>query len=151
MAPTIQEGGAIMTSAVSLIAERVRERVRREGIDLRNDDALAFRLVHEEVRGYSERALGGGAPLLDDEARAAREIIAQLTGFGPLQPLLDDPSIEEIWINAPTKIFVARDGVSELSTLVLTEAQVRDLVERMLQSSGRRVDLSSPFVDTNYE
>lgn len=149
MALTIQEGGAIMTSAVSLIAEKVRERVRREGIDLRNDDALAFRLVHEEVRGYSERALGRADPLLDDEARVAREIIAQLTGFGPLQPLLDDPTIEEIWINAPTKIFVARDGVSELSTLVLTEAQVRDLVERMLQSSGRRVDLSSPFVDAS--
>lgn len=46
-------------------------------------------------------------------------------------------------------MFVARDGVPELTTLLLTERDVRDLVERMLQASGRRVDLSSPFVDAS--
>lgn len=44
-------------------------------------------------------------------------------------------------------MFVARGGVSELTTTILTEEEVRDLVERMLKTSGRRVDLSSPFVD----
>ena len=44
-------------------------------------------------------------------------------------------------------MFVARDGVAELTTTILRHDQVRDLVERMLKSSGRRVDLSSPFVD----
>ena len=46
-------------------------------------------------------------------------------------------------------MFVARDGVPELTTLVLSDREVRDLVERMLQHSGRRVDLSSPFVDAS--
>jgi Flp pilus assembly CpaF family ATPase len=46
-----------------------------------------------------------------------------------------------IWINEPTKVFVARAGVHELTTTVLSEDQVRDLVEKMLKSSGRRVDL----------
>jgi pilus assembly protein CpaF len=46
-------------------------------------------------------------------------------------------------------VFIARNGVTERTTLDLTDAQVRDLVERMLQSSGRRVDLSSPFVDAS--
>ena len=46
-------------------------------------------------------------------------------------------------------MFIARNGVSELTRVELTDSEVRDLVERMLQSSGRRVDLSSPFVDAS--
>ena len=52
-----------------------------------------------------------------------------------------------IWWNEPTRVFCARRGRSELTTVVLTEGQVRDTVERMLRSSGRRVDVSQPFVD----
>lgn len=130
--------------ARDLITDRVRERVRREGADLAADTDLAARFVREEVQRYSERALGGAAPLIDDEAALSREVIAAVTGFGPLQPLLEDPSVEEIWINAPDRVFVARDGVSERVALDLAEADVRDLVERMLRSTGRRVDLSKP-------
>ncbi len=138
-----------MPNALAQIAEQVRERVRREGVDLGGDRELASRLVHDEVRRYSERALGGSVPLLADEGEAARQLVATLTGFGPLQPFFDDPAIEEIWINAPDAVFVARDGIPELTGLVLGDTEVRDLVERMLQSSGRRVDLSSPFVDAS--
>lgn len=138
-----------MTEAVRIITEQVRLRVRRDGVDLAADDALADQYVRDEVRRYSERALGGSVPLLADEFQATREVVAALTGFGALQPFLDDPDIEEIWINAPSRVFVARDGVPELTTMVLTERDVRDLVERMLQASGRRVDLSSPFVDAS--
>ena len=52
-----------------------------------------------------------------------------------------------IWVNEPGRVFVARRGRSELTTTILGEGQVRDLVERMLKTSGRRVDLSQPFVD----
>ena len=138
-----------MTEAVRIITEQVRLRVRRDGVDLAADDTLADQYVRDEVRRYSERALGGSLPLLTDEFQATREVVAALTGFGALQPFLDDPEIEEIWINAPSRVFVARDGVPELTTMVLTEREVRDLVERMLQASGRRVDLSSPFVDAS--
>jgi len=138
-----------MTEAVRIITEQVRLRVRRDGVDLAADDALADQYVRDEVRRYSERALGGSLPLLTDEFQATREVVAALTGFGALQPFLDDPDIEEIWINAPSRVFVARDGVPELTPMVLTEREVRDLVERMLQASGRRVDLSSPFVDAS--
>jgi pilus assembly protein CpaF len=131
------------------IAQRVRERVRLDGVDLGADRDLAAKYVHDEVRRYSERALGGSLPLLENEAETARQVVASLTGFGPLQPHLDDPDIEEVWINAPDAVFVARDGVPEPTGLTLTGGEVRDLVERMLQSSGRRVDLSSPFVDAS--
>ena len=143
-----------MSNAVALIAEQVRERVRRDGIDLggdrdRPDHTDVDRYVREEVRRYSERALGGSLPMLLDEHQAAREIVASITGFGALQPFFDDPDIEEIWINGPSKVFIARNGVSELTSVLLTDTEVRDLVERMLQSTGRRVDLSSPFVDAS--
>ncbi|AWB86834.1 CpaF family protein [Mycetocola zhujimingii] len=138
-----------MSSAAQIITDRVRERVRRDGADLSTSTGLAQTYVRDEVRRYSERALAGAHPLIDDEAATEREVVASLTGLGPLQEYLDDPSVEEIWINSPTRIFIARDGVSELTNTVLTEAGVRDLVERMLQSTGRRVDLSSPFVDAS--
>ncbi len=136
-------------SALTTIADRVRERVRLDGVDLATDATLVERYVTDEVRRYSERALGGSVPLLADEAQAARAVVATLTGFGPLQPYLDDPGVEELWINAPDAVFIARGGVAEQTPLTLTDAEVRDLVERMLQSSGRRVDLSSPFVDAS--
>lgn len=121
--------------------------MRRDGVVL--DRGRAADYVREEVRRYSERALGGSAPLLADEAQTEREVLAALVGFGPLQPLLDDPSIEEVWINAPDEVFVARSGRPERTGIRLAAGETRDLVERMLASTGRRVDLSSPFVDAS--
>ena len=74
-------------------------------------------------------------------------MVDAVAGLGPLQRYLDDETVEEIWINSPTQVFVARGGVAELTTTILTDAQVRDLVEQMLKTTGRRLDMSSPFVD----
>jgi len=67
--------------------------------------------------------------------------------FGPLQELMENPEIEEVWINSPNRIFIARHGMSELTNLTLTFDEVRNLVERLLMWGGRRLDLSHPFVD----
>jgi pilus assembly protein CpaF len=67
--------------------------------------------------------------------------------YGPIFPFISDPTIEEIWINTPERIFVARNGRSELTNLLLTADEVRNIVERALMWSGRRLDLSQPFVD----
>ena len=99
-----------MSQAVTLITDSVRERVRRDGVDLSVDKALAHDYVRDEVQRYSERALGGSLPLLVDEAATLRQVVATLTGFGPLQPYLDDPEVEEIWINGPQLVFIARNG-----------------------------------------
>ncbi len=135
---------AAMTDPVRVIAESVRTRARRGTLGGTPQAA-----VREELQRYAEHAFAADVPRIADEGRAEREVVADLTGFGPLQPLLDDPSIEEVWINAPTRVFVARSGVPELTPIVLGEQEVRDLVERMLVASGRRVDLASPFVDAS--
>jgi pilus assembly protein CpaF len=67
--------------------------------------------------------------------------------FGALYPFILDNSIEEIWINSPERIFIARKGKSELTNLIMTAQEVRELIERTLMWSGRRLDLSHPFVD----
>lgn len=133
-----------MTDPVQTIADSVRQRARRGTLG-----GAPERAVAEELRRYSEHAFATDAPLIADERRARDRVVADLTGYGPLQPLLDDPTIEEVWINGPTRVFVARGGVAELTPIVLTDQEVRDLVERMLAPSGRRVDLSSPFVDAS--
>ncbi len=55
--------------------------------------------------------------------------------------------VGSFWINDPSRVFIARSGRHELTSTILDAAQVQELVERMLKSSGRRVDLSTPFVD----
>ena len=67
--------------------------------------------------------------------------------FGVLSNLMSDPEVEEIWLNSPNRIFVAKSGISELTNIVMTGNDVRDLVERLLMWGGRRLDLSHPFVD----
>ena len=129
------------------LEEDVRELIRRRRLDPTRDDLEVRDLVGEVLDEYDERALVGGLEPLGDRREVRRAILESVAGFGPLQPYLDDPSVEEIWINEPHKVFVARNGRPELTPTFLTEQQVQDLVERMLRSSGRRVDLSSPFVD----
>ena len=139
----------IDASPEQVVAARVRDRLRAERIDPALDPAAAHRFALAEVRRHNDVALARGLPLVEDEAACVRGALAQVTGFGALQPYLDDPGVEEVWINAPDRIFVARAGVSERIAVRLTDEQVRDLVERMLHPTGRRVDLSQPFVDAS--
>ncbi|GAA1711939.1 ATPase, T2SS/T4P/T4SS family [Isoptericola hypogeus] len=135
--------------ATAILEHEVRELVRRRAIDPVRDRSGLDRLVAEAVADYSDRATLGVVPALPDPRDAARSVTDALGGLGPLQKYLDDPEVEEVWINSPAQVFVARRGVPELTTTILTDAQVRDLVERMLKASGRRLDLSSPFVDAS--
>lgn len=132
---------------VAVVQDEVRQLLRHRGLDPQLDASQIRRLVDDAVADYDERALQAALPPVADRTRTARQVFDAVAGFGALQPLLDDPEVEEVWINEPGRVFVARRGRSELTTLVLEAGEVRDLVERMLATSGRRVDLSTPFVD----
>lgn len=136
-----------MSDAVRLVESDVREVIRRTGLDPVRRPSDLERLVKEAIADYDERSLMGGLPQLLDRDDALKSVIDAVAGFGALQKYFDDPQVEEIWINSPSAVFIARGGIAELTTTILTADEVRDLVERMLRSSGRRVDLSSPFVD----
>jgi hypothetical protein len=135
-------------AADQIVEDEVRELVRRRGLDPGHGDAVAVRqLIEEVVADYAERRLVAAMPPLPDAGQVAKAVADRVIGMGPLQPFFDDPDVEEIWINEPGKVFVAKAGRPQLTTTVLSEEHVHDLVELMLRASGRRVDLSSPFVD----
>jgi len=136
-----------LSTAQAIVEDEVRELVRRRGIDPVAEGGAVRQLVDEVVGDYRDRAVTAALPPLGDPSHVTRRVVDAVAGFGPLQPFLDDPEIEEIWINEPGRVFVARRGRSQLTTLILSSDEVADLVERMLRSSGRRIDLSTPFVD----
>jgi pilus assembly protein CpaF len=134
-------------SAIELIDAEVRNVVRRQGLDPVTDRAGVQKIINDVLAEYDERSLTRSLPPLNDYATTAKQVLDAVAGFGPLQRYFDDPEVEEIWVNEPSRVFIAKRGRSELTTTILRAAELRDLVERMLKSSGRRIDLSSPFVD----
>ena len=137
-----------MSTALAIVEAEVRELVRRRGIDPVAEPDTVAGLIDDVVSDYLDRAVTSQLPPMGDTAPVARAVLDAVAGFGPLQPFLDDPTVEEIWINEPGRVFIARRGRSELTTLILTAELVAELVERMLRTSGRRIDLSTPFVDS---
>ena len=133
--------------AAAVVETEVRNRVRVRGIDPLTDPASVRHVVDEVLADYAQSSLGSAVEPISDGDEVARSVIDAVAGLGPLQQYLDDPHVEELWINAPGRVFVARHGRSELTPTLLTAGQVSDLVERMLKPSNRRVDLSSPFVE----
>lgn len=90
-----------------------------------------------------------GYPLSDLEVRQlGLELLDEIYGLGPIEPLLADPTISDILINGYNQIYVERNGQLELSDVsFISEEHLRNKVDRMLYFTGRRVDESSPLVD----
>src|SRR2546430_3328386 len=75
-------------------------------------------------------------------------LLDEVLGLGPLQALLEDPATTEIMINHPQQIYVERAGRVSLSPIVFeSAAQLRQVIDRIVSTVGRRVDESSPMVD----
>ena len=93
------------TPSVELVADldqQVRSVVRREGVDPQLEITRVRRIAEEVVRAHDERSLTGVVTPVPDPVGVIGELVARVSGFGPLQPFLDDPEVEEIWINDPT-------------------------------------------------
>lgn len=75
-------------------------------------------------------------------------ILNDILGFGPIEPLLNDPTVSEIMINGPYMVYIERDGKLEETTTVFEDADhVMNLIDKIVAPIGRRVDESSPTVD----
>jgi pilus assembly protein CpaF len=138
---------ALDTALLDTLDTQVRAAVRRDGVDPQREVHLVRSIAERLVRAHDERSLTGAVTPVPDPEGVVGELVARVAGFGALQTYLDDPEIEEIWINEPSRVFVARGGRHELTNTILTKDEVLELVERMLKQSGRRLDRSSPFVD----
>jgi pilus assembly protein CpaF len=98
-------------------------------------------------RAIDELAEQAGSAL--EEELLKGQVITELSGLGVLQPLLDDQSIEEIWINRPDEIHYFDSHGHHVKHLNLPQNQIRSLVYRMLKHSGRRIDRVTPYVDAS--
>lgn len=90
-----------------------------------------------------------GIPLaFNDRKRLIEELIDDILGLGPIEPLLKDTTVNDILVNGPSKVYVERKGVLEKTEVVFDdEAHLMRVINRIVSSVGRRVDESSPMVD----
>ncbi|HKI53275.1 MAG TPA: CpaF family protein, partial [Anaerolineales bacterium] len=76
------------------------------------------------------------------------EILDEFTGFGPIQPLLDDPDVSEVMVNGPNKVFIEKNGRLTKSGVTFdNDDHVLRIIDRIILPLGRRVDADSPTVD----
>ncbi len=89
------------------------------------------------------------APLTMDEREAILgDVLDEVFGFGPLEPLLRDPSINDILVNTASQVYVERDGVLERVPAVFRDNQhLMRVIDRIVSGAGRRIDDSTPMVD----
>ncbi|GAA4417014.1 hypothetical protein GCM10023169_12640 [Georgenia halophila] len=92
-----------MDEGVALLEGEVRELVRRRGVDPARDTDGVRALATAAIADYDDRSVAGLVPPLTDPDGAVTEVVNAVAGLGPLQRYLDDPEIEEIWINEPGK------------------------------------------------
>jgi pilus assembly protein CpaF len=132
--------------ALDELAEALRERlIESARADSLRGAALADGL-ETEVRSLVERE----AAVLDEPERAelCERVLRLATGLGPLEPLLADPSVDEVMVNGPASVWVERLGRLEAAGVAFSgEAELLHAIERILAPLGRRVDEASPLCD----
>ncbi len=84
----------------------------------------------------------------DERLRLVEEMIHEITGFGPLEPLLNDPTITEVMVNGPNHIYIERAGkIPRVESGFLNDEHVLRIIDRIITPLGRRIDETSPRVD----
>ncbi len=123
-----------------------------DAFDVRRTDV--HRMADDELRLQTELLIGELIEKLTelpphiDRARLMREVRDEAIGLGPLEPLLEDPSVTEIMVNCADEIFIERAGRLERWPVAFTsDRAVLGIIERIVAPIGRRIDESSPMVD----
>ena len=126
---------------------------------IRDLDESALRgLGREQVREQVERATRALAsdlfPQLFGEAKeeAIAHVVDEVTGMGPIEPLLRDPDISEVMVNAPDEVYYEQDGIIHQSEIVFRDqAHIFRIIDRIVAAVGRHVDEASPMVDARLQ
>src|SRR6202050_3330885 len=131
----------------------VKIAIHRKLIQKLNLDRLT-EINREEVRrevGHILEALvvGESTPMnLQERERLAQEVLDEVFGLGPLEPLLADPSVSDILVNTYKRVYVERKGMLEQTAVQFRDdAHLMSIIDRIVSSIGRRIDESSPMVD----
>jgi len=138
---------APMPPEYEAIRTRVQERLINDRIAIDTTDLAASRRVIEPIFNtilVQQKIVFNRI----ERERLFNMVMADILGFGPIQPLLDDPDITEIMVNGPKQIYVEKKGKLHRTTAQFTDDDhVMKIIERIVAPLGRRVDESSPLVD----
>lgn len=138
-----------MESILDLLVKNTQSAAIEKGIRLLDFPKEAESIAREELQKIRDAQFAQTGKLIHNQDQILKQALARIVGFGPIQQFLDDESVEEIWCNEPNKLFIAKNGTSQLLDIPINKEQMRDIIERMLQPTGRRLDISSPFVDAS--
>lgn len=119
-------------------------------INLSSLEQLTREKIEDEVGDIVRELLVGEDTALNTREREmlVKEVLDELLGLGPLEPLLQDDTITDILVNGPLDVFVERGGLLEkVPTRFQDERHLLRIIQRIVSAVGRRVDESSPFVD----
>ena len=128
---------------------RVHDRILKD-LDVRALDSLSYEESHEHVRTAVTEVLGelagNIAGVIKQEVVTA--VVDEVLGYGPIQPLLDDPEISEVMVNGPDQVYYERSGVLYVSSVRFRDAEhIRRVADRIVGPLGRRLDEAQPLVD----
>lgn len=122
---------------IAPLIERSRELVRQKGLTAKQ----AVQVAIDELSETSQQAL--------QEVELSQHLELELLGFGALQRYLDNPEIEEIWINQPNQILYFSTAGKQVEQINLPEESIQNLVRRLLRHSRRKLDRLTPYVDAD--
>src|SRR6202045_3795649 len=151
-----RSGGPSQTAAAGQSNKRFDELKRLihgklvDKLDLSRVSDLAGDTLRREIRLVVERLCDTENPLLNrmERERLIDEVLDETFGFGPLEMLLKDPTVSDILINGPHKIYVERRGKMEKSDVRFRDNDhLLQIIDRIVSKVGRRVDETSPMVD----
>ena len=151
--------GAGMLAALSTAKsyQELKSTLHREllnKIDLERLTSLQDTRARMHVQGVIYDLIGVlNTPLsATDKERLCREVLHEVFGLGPLEPLLQDPTISDILVTTHQQVYVERGGVLERTNVAFKDAQhLRHIIDKIVSNVGRRVDEASPMCDARLE
>src|SRR3954470_18382337 len=121
-----------------------------DSVDLSIMESLGTVQLKEEIAALVERLLSEEGAVINDLERRSlvRDIQDEMLGLGPLEPLLNDPTVSDILINSASQVYVERRGKLELTEIRFNDdAHLMKIIDKIVSRVGRRIDESSPMVD----
>ncbi len=152
-AESIRAGGTTPRDASSLQYQELKFSIHRKLLDRINLEAvyaMPGEKVRQEIRPSVAKLVSEEkTPLsLGEKDRLIEEVLDEVFGLGPLEPLLRDPTVSDILVTTPRLIYIERAGKLERTTIEFKDdAHLMRIIERVVSRVGRRIDESSPMVD----
>lgn len=133
----------------ALIKARIHKEILSQ-VDLRTMESMAPDRLRSELKNLAERLLDEDRAAINEAERhqIVESIQNEMLGLGPLEPLLADPTVSDILVNGPGKVYVERRGKLALTDVHFdSDAHLMRIIDKIVSRVGRRIDESSPMVD----